>query len=392
MLTSRGYIVFFLGFVLACLSFSLAYAKDSIPSPLRVCADPDNLPFSNEDPERKGLYLDIAELIATKLGVQTEVFWWRTHSGKRAIRETLLKGRCDIQLGVPFEPGFMARRVALTKPFLKLHYAILGPPGMRLTKLADLHGKKVGVLHNRPPQNVIAQHDQITAQTYVKHQDVVIALAEGEIDAAFLWGPVAGYYNKYQWHSQFEMIRTDGPQLGWPVAIGVKGSETGLRHRQFLDSQTQFLLSSLESAIDQLQDEIASLKAKYGFSNSEPIFLDWLPVRLVADTKPPANSNAAQEQPQSDPVDQKTKDTVRGGKLFNGVYGCSHCHGPDGIIAQKNQDLRRLRKRYGEKFDEVFRTTVDNGRISKGMPAWKGKIKDEDIEKIRLYLVSIQVD
>jgi hypothetical protein len=73
----------------------------------------------------------------------------------------LLKGRCDIQLGVPFEPGFMARRVALTKPFLKLHYAILGPPGMRLTKLADLHGKKVGVLHNRPPQNVIAQHDQI---------------------------------------------------------------------------------------------------------------------------------------------------------------------------------------------------------------------------------------
>lgn len=390
MFTWWNCIALFLAIAIGYLSLQPAYAEESIPSPLRVCADPDNLPFSNEDPEHKGFYLEYAELIAKELGVQSEVFWWRTNFGKRAIRETLLKGLCDIQLGIPFEKSFMGRRVALTEPFLKLYYAILVPKGMQLRGLTDLHGKKVGVLFNTPPQNVIAKQNKIIAQTYLYEKDAIDALARGEIDAAFLWGPVVGYYNKFHLDSRFRVVSTDGPRLKWQVAIGVRGSKTGLRNRRFLHPRTQLLLNRLEGAIGQLWEDFEDLEVKYGFPNDEPIYLDWLTAPTEPDDQAMVDPDQKKKPIKLRPVKSSAANLEKGRKLYNGFFGCSHCHGPNAVVWGNKFDLRRLRKRHGENADQVFRKAVLNGRPSKGMPKWKNRINEEQLEAMTSYIFSIQ--
>jgi mono/diheme cytochrome c family protein len=74
--------------------------------------------------------------------------------------------------------------------------------------------------------------------------------------------------------------------------------------------------------------------------------------------------------------------------LFNS--NCSHCHGPDGASPDKRIDLRRLRKRYAEKTDEVFSTTVLNSRPDKGMPPWKVVLSEDVIASIKGFVDSVQ--
>ena len=79
-----------------------------------------------------------------------------------------------------------------------------------------------------------------------------------------------------------------------------------------------------------------------------------------------------------------------GRKLFNGFFGCSHCHGTNAITSKKKQDLRLLKVRHAEKAKQVFRTTVINGRPSKGMLTWGGIINEEQMAAIKSFLFSIQ--
>src|SRR5439155_170415 len=71
------------------------------PGPLRVCADPENLPFTSSDPTEKGFYLELAGVIAARLGTTMEPLFFRTDAGLRALRPTLLAGRCDAFFGMP---------------------------------------------------------------------------------------------------------------------------------------------------------------------------------------------------------------------------------------------------------------------------------------------------
>jgi mono/diheme cytochrome c family protein len=77
-----------------------------------------------------------------------------------------------------------------------------------------------------------------------------------------------------------------------------------------------------------------------------------------------------------------------GHALFNQT--CAHCHGPDAITGQSERNLRRLRVRYGDDMERVFRTTVMNGRPELGMPVWGEVLDQETIDRIYSYLESIQ--
>ena len=92
------------------LAFAAVLSAHAAPEALRVCADPDNLPFSTASGPVRGLYVDIAELVATRLGTRTEYTWWHTEYGQRAVRNTLLADRCDVFFGLPNDPGFMGRQ------------------------------------------------------------------------------------------------------------------------------------------------------------------------------------------------------------------------------------------------------------------------------------------
>jgi mono/diheme cytochrome c family protein len=79
---------------------------------------------------------------------------------------------------------------------------------------------------------------------------------------------------------------------------------------------------------------------------------------------------------------------TEGRGLFNQY--CGHCHGPNAIQGERPLDLRRLTLRYGREAPVVFQETVSKGRPDKGMPVWKGVLSDEKLQRIFLYLQSVQ--
>src|SRR5262249_13728808 len=83
--------------VLGVLVMSALVIVTTVPSAaidaLRVCADPDNLPFSAATGATRGFYVDVAELVAARLGARTEYTWWHTSYGQRALRNTLFADR-----------------------------------------------------------------------------------------------------------------------------------------------------------------------------------------------------------------------------------------------------------------------------------------------------------
>ncbi len=339
---------------------------------LRVCADHDNLPFSSAGPGDRGLYLDLAQMIAARLGVDVEYVWGSSESGARAIRNSLLADRCDAYVGLPYEKGFMGGKVALTRPFLRLGYVIVTPPGSGFRRLDDLKGKTIGVQFGSPAQLLLAARDGFQAVTFRFAEQVMEALGRREVEAAFVWGPTAGYHNKTRLGGALEITPVAGPGLQWQVAIGVKKGNDALK-------------DSLDRALEHLQGEIAGLTDRYGFPRGDPVPLESRTdvLRLVsADETPMAAAGKAT------PVGGDGAVIDEGRSLFN--IHCSHCHAPNAVNPDPRTDLRRLRRRYGENMPRVFYTTVTEGRPTNGMPPWKAALSEEAIGKILTFLESVQ--
>jgi len=96
----------------------------------------------------------------------------------------------------------------------------------------------------------------------------------------------------------------------------------------------------------------------------------------------------ADEERPVNPFEGKQEIVPEGNSLFNQF--CSHCHGPNAEQGERPRDLRRLRIRYGDDAIAVFYKTINNGRMEKGMPVWKGILTDETLWKIYTFLSSIQ--
>ena len=91
----------------------------------------------------------------------------------------------------------------------------------------------------------------------------------------------------------------------------------------------------------------------------------------------------------TNPLEGRIDVIDEGRSLFNKY--CSHCHGPDAIQPERVRDLRRLKRRYGDEALTTFYTTVNNGRMDKGMPIWKGVLPDDILWRIYTYLETVQV-
>ena len=208
------------------------------PKVLRVCADPRNLPFSDEKGE--GFENKLAELFAEKLQKKLDYMYFPQATG--FVRMTLGAHRCDVIMGFPQGDDL----VQGTNPYYRTAYALVLKAGQRtggrrIARDPRLKGKRLGIVAGTPPAtNMAANGLMANAKPYPLMIDtrvdssaeaMIKDLNAGEIDAGVLWGPMAGYYAKQSdppLHVTPLVKETSGPQLVYRIGMGVRRSRSEL--------------------------------------------------------------------------------------------------------------------------------------------------------------------
>lgn len=290
-------------------------------APLRLCADPDNLPFSTASAAAGlGLYVEIGQAVAGALGRPMATVWSLSYFGKRNLRTTLLAGQCDFAVGLPAVDDFMGPAVIFTRPFISVGYAIATPRDRPVTRLGDLDGMRVAVQFNSSPQSLLATRPAVTSVTVMDPDEGMRLLADRKVDAAFVWGPSAGYDNRISLHDGFRVVSADGAQMRFGAAIGFSRKNAALR-------------DEVDAVLPALAERIAALAEKYALPTgpgvqlaaAEPV-LAALAQQGAAEAAQPVEAEGAQP-PAAEPVHEEA--TAEGRSLFNQT--CSHCHGPDAV-------------------------------------------------------------
>jgi len=205
------------------------------PKVLRVCADPRNLPFSDEKGE--GFENKLAELFAEKLQKKLDYTFFPQATG--FVRMTLAAHRCDVIMGFPQGDEL----VQGTNPYYRTAYALVAKPGSGLEDVASLgderlKGKHLGIIAGTPPATNMAVNGLMAnARPYPLMIDtrfdssagaMMKDLAAGAIDAAGLWGPMAGYYAKQAappLHVTPLVQEKSGPKLIYRIGMGVRSAD-----------------------------------------------------------------------------------------------------------------------------------------------------------------------
>ncbi len=373
---------------------------------LRVCADPDNLPFSKADGPERGLYVELAELVGKRMGTPVEYVWWLTYNQRRALRNTILQDGCDAYFALPADANYKLQGLQRTRAFIDVSYAVVAAPTFKVTGLDDLKNKRIGVLHASPPHLMLSQKEGYTTTSFRFQEEAFDALTRGEIDAAMLWGPSAGYENAKRFQGRWRVTPVKGEGLGGQMAVAVRrGKDT--------------LAAGIDKALTELQPEIDMLADKYGFPRSKPVLLSGAStadakkqaltrahvvpsgfVRTSSTIATPltAKSAAASVVAQA-AVPAPTAETavvtattdgmpdlVVGRTRFNNA--CAHCHGANGASAISERDLRRLKLRYKDEWRNTAIKTIKEGRSDLGMPAWKDTYNDKQIEELIAFLAT----
>jgi mxaJ protein len=230
---------------------------------LRVCGDPNNMPFSNEKLE--GIENRIAEVIAKDLGATVAYFWWPHQRG--VVKRVLNAKHCDVMLGIPkgYDP------VLWTKPYYRTGYVMVYRKDrkLKLRSLDDpaLKTLKIGVQVNTPPHEALGRRriaDNVVgyqlmfdsnfhAEEYLGKE--VEDLIAGTIDVAMVWGPIAGYFAKKK-GAALEVVPIDDPsdpsaRFAFDISMGVRKGDKELKDQ-------------LEGALARRHDEIGHILADFG--------------------------------------------------------------------------------------------------------------------------------
>jgi quinoprotein dehydrogenase-associated probable ABC transporter substrate-binding protein len=202
------------------------------PKVLRVCADPNNMPFSTDKGE--GFENKLAVLLADKLGKGLSYSWYPQATG--FVRNTLAAHKCDVIMGIPQGDDL----VQVTNPYYRTAYALVFKQGHGLEDvdtLGDprLKGKRIGIVAGTPPgNNMVANGLMANAKPYPLVVDTRVDssaaammhdLVAGDIDAGVLWGPMAGYYAPQSTPAVtvVPLVKeTAGPRLAYRIAMGVR--------------------------------------------------------------------------------------------------------------------------------------------------------------------------
>jgi mxaJ protein len=245
----------------------LLFAGAAEARELRVCADPNNLPFSNERGE--GFENELVELIAAELRAEVKYTWWAQRRG--FLRNTLNAGECDLVAGLP--PRLEGVRT--TRPYYRSSYVFVTRADEPVVTSYDdplLRQVKVGIQligddgWNTPPAHAIARRGIVeNVRGFMIYGDysepnppsaIVRAVAEREIDVALVWGPLGGYFAT-RYGAQLKVTPVQ-PQVDageipmvFEIAMGVRKGDEALR-------------DEVQEVLTRRRQEVDSILARFG--------------------------------------------------------------------------------------------------------------------------------
>jgi mxaJ protein len=243
----------------------LCFSATTNARDLRICADPNNLPFSNAKGE--GFENKIAQLLSKELGADLKYFWWAQRRG--FIRSTLNAGECDLVTGSVLGMEMLRSTI----PYYRSSYMFVTRPGVKpITSLDDaaLRHARIGIQligsDNPPPAAALASRGLVGNlrgfPVYGDDRDpnpgsrIMAAVAEGEIDVAIAWGPLAGYYatrEKVPLKLTPVEPQIDGPRspMVFDMTMAVRKGDDAFR-------------GEINRAITDLRPQIDAILAAYG--------------------------------------------------------------------------------------------------------------------------------
>lgn len=269
------------------------------PGVLRVCADPDNMPLSNQKGE--GYEQKIAELIAKDWNAKVEYAWWPV---RRGFFSRALNGRyCDVAIEAPAGLDM----AGVTKPYFRSGYVFVTRKdrNLNIKSLADprLKKLKIGVnllnsdAENTPPAMALSRYGvvgNLTGYTTfygdsARPEDIINAVAKKDIDVAIVWGPIAGYFARSASAPLVIQALPERDSLSdfpfqYNIGMGVRRRDRALR-------------DSLQSVLDRRGPEIKGILQQYGV----PVF----PIKAEKDDD---------DAPPTAPTPGATSDSARASK------------------------------------------------------------------------------
>jgi mxaJ protein len=208
---------------------------------LRVCADPDNMPFSNAKGE--GFENKLAKLIAERLGYELQYTWFTEDTG--LVPNTLGAGACDLVMGYAQGTGLIED----TNPYYYTSYVLITRKDDAALKDVDtlsdprLKRKRIGLFARTPPASILAMHgltadakpfEAFAGESQAKAAKAMIEeIAAGALDAGLLWGPVGGYYAQASDVplSVVPLVKESaGPTTLYGITMGVRPNEPQFQH------------------------------------------------------------------------------------------------------------------------------------------------------------------
>ena len=250
--------------------FALALLLMAAPAEarvLKVCADPNNLPFSNAKEE--GFENRIVRIVAAQLHADVQYVWHAQRRGN--VRETLNAGECDVIPGVASSFDMLLT----TRPYYRSTYVAVvreGPlHGLSTFDDPRLAKLRIGVQlvgddgSNTPPAHALTARGLVSNirgftiygdyESTAPQSPIVDAVANGEVDVAYVWGPTAGYFTSREpvKLSLSPVPIADGPSLPmvFDISMGVRRDNIGLRRE-------------LDAALARRAVDIRAVLAGYG--------------------------------------------------------------------------------------------------------------------------------
>lgn len=257
----------------AVLALLMSAGAASAPRELRVCADPNNLPFSNQKLE--GFENKLADLIAGELRATVKYSWLRQRRG--FIRRGLKADDCDVVTGIPN----VSDMVLATKPYYRSTYVFVyrKNANLKLQSFDDpaLRQLRVG-LHaigedgaNPPPAHALGRRGIVKNVVGFKMWDmdsvenpqgrIIDAVATGEIDVAIVWGPLGGYFARRHKEALEVVpvspaIEPTGTPFVFEIAMGVRPGESAFK-------------AELDEILDRRRREVQRILDEYGVPRVE---------------------------------------------------------------------------------------------------------------------------